>query len=972
MQFQSKSQSGCFVVVDGLPRYLPQVKIGIHTTIFDITSRTHLTQQFVNPSQKDPIDEISYVFPLYDGVSLISFTCTVGDRVINGVVKERQQARREYSQAKEEGRVAGLVEQSFQASDAFTTTIGNVPAGGKVVVDLVYIGELKHDAGNDRVRLTIPTQIAPRYGSLGLETRGTHIKDEGISMIVDVEMPEGSFIESLSSPSHPVDVSIGALSTTKAASDRSFNKASAVLRQTRSTLDHDFVIEVSAKGLMEPTAYLELHPTIPNQRALMATLVPKFNMPASELPEIVFLCDRSGSMNTRISNLVVALNTFLKSLPVGVKFNIYSFGSSYTSLWPRSQKYDEGTLTQAIAHINTFRADYGGTEIYQAMDGAFKNAYKDLNLEVFLLTDGQIWNQEALFRLINDQVASTQGRVRVFSLGIGHGASSALVEGVARAGNGFAQMVSDDERIDNKVVRMLRGALLPHINEYTLEIKYGPSGDSLEEEDDFEFIERVVDSLHLDIGSEKVIMPGKTTQQQAISLFDPTMDVSDTNMIESGSKDDEHLAVEAPRYLQTPTQIPQLYPFTRTTIYVLLSDATPQKTPKSVLLKGAFQDTTLELEIPIKQLPEKSTTIHQLAARNEMKDLEEGRGWLSKAVDNDGKLLRDRLDSKFIEMVEQEAVRLGVQFQVAGKHCSFVAVGEPIPTVSETSDNQPDTTQNNSLRTAHPRQNVGQPQGLRENVGHSSNHALTDYQMQIMLLEQQNKKRSMMARQEPDHNAGNVPHQNAAPIAPPLNNFGGPAPAMMFTQPVAGFEMYEGLNTVGNTDDVLNDFDFDSFLHDGNEDGESFNIKEAFASTPGQNVGLPQAPAFVNKGGIQPSPNNQGLDTGGLSRLNSLVSLQTFAGSWIWNHNLEQVLGISPDHFIGLHLPDSVASHAQRDEIIATACAIAFLSKKFSAEKGSWEMLVEKADRWLHVQIGGDVAILIAAVEAVLVANMLI
>ncbi|CAG9939771.1 unnamed protein product [Clonostachys rosea f. rosea IK726] len=960
MKWQPQSQSGCVVVVDGRPRYLPQVKTDIHTTIFDITSRTHLTQQFVNPSSKDPIDEISYVFPLYDGVSVISFTCTVADRIIKGVVKERQQARRDYTQAKEEGRVAGLVEQSFQAVDVFTTTVGNVPAGGKVVVEIVYIGELKHDAQADRVRLTIPTRVAPRYGSSGLETNGIHPKEEGISMTVDVEMPEGSFIESLASPSHPVVVSIGALSTAEASSERSFNKASAVLHQTNSTLDHDFVIEVSAKGLMEPTAVLELHPTIPNQRALMATLVPKFNMPVSELPEIVFLCDRSGSMETNIINLVVALTTFLKSLPIGVKFNIFSFGSSYTSLWPRSRKYDQETLDQAVAHINTFRADYGGTEIYPAMDGAFRNAYKDLNLEVFLLTDGQIWNQEALFKLINDQAASTQGRVRVFSLGIGHGASSALVEGVARAGNGFAQMVSDNERIDDKVVRMLRGALLPHINEYTLEIKYGPSADSLEEEDDFEFIERVVDSLHLDTNSEKETVPRYTNQQQIISLYDPTVDtgITESTRHAKRAKHDHLLTVEAPRYLQTPTQIPQLYPSIRTTVYVLLSDATPEKTPKSVLLKGAFQDTILELEIPVKQLPEKSTTIHQLAARNETKHLEQGSGWLSRAVDSDGRYLRDKFESRFSEIVECEAVRLGVQFQVAGKHCSFVAVEELTSTVLGTSDNQLDSTQTGLRRTVYPSQ--------------SANHSLSDYQMQIMLLEQQNKKRLMMARQEHDHVAGNMASQSFSLAVPSSNNPGGAVPATVSFPTDFGTPL--GTSGALHSGDVLNDFDFDSFLHDGSGNGESFDFNTAFTTTeeivdqPLQS--LAPAPAFVNPGSVQASPDIQSLDTGALVRLHNLISLQTFAGSWILDHNLETVLGISSDHLLRLHLPDSVVNHTQWGEIIATACVISFLSRNFSAERGSWEMLVEKADRWLQERVGDDVAALKAAIESSPVVNM--
>lgn len=43
---------------------------------------------------------------------------------------------------------------------------------------------------------------------------------------------------------------------------------------------------------------------------------------------------------------------------------------------------------------------------------------------------------------------------------------------------------------------------------------------------------------------------------------------------------------------------------------------------------------------------------------------------------------------------------------------------------------------------------AGMPQGA--NNGQGGNHALQDYQMQLMLLEQQNKKRLMMARQEQD------------------------------------------------------------------------------------------------------------------------------------------------------------------------------------------------------------------------------
>lgn len=673
---------GCYVYVDYNRRYLPQLKVNAHTTILDTTSRTTLTQTFVNPYQDKDLDEISYDFPLYDGVSVVAFTCTVADRVIKGVVKEREKAKHEYTEARDRGETAGLFEQSLEASDVFTTTIGNVPAGEKVTVDITYLGELKHDAEVDGVRFTIPTHIVPRYGeAASLESKGDWFKDEGISITVDAEMPDGSAIKSVQSPSHPISVSIGTTSTASTSEEPSLRKASATLSQGSANLDKDFIIQVVATKMGEPAAFVETHPTIPNQRALMATLVPKFKLPA-ESPEIVFMCDRSGSMSGNITDLVAALNIFLKSLPLGIKFNICSFGSRYSFLWSKSKTYSQDSLDQAVRHVNKFDADYGGTEMYEPFKAAFKQRYKDMNLEVFLLTDGAIWDQERLFKLINEKVAESKGAVRVFSLGVGSGASTALIEGVARAGNGFAQTVDNGEKMDKKVVRMLKGALFPHIDDYSLEIKYEKAEPEAADDDDFEIVEKVLDSLSIRtlVGDEDEEKK-KDEPKQPISLFDRNVDEDDdTEMTDAPAAIDakyDHLPkVATPHYLQTPADIPALYPFNRTTVYVLLSDSAPEKKPKSVLLKGTSKAGPLVLEIPIVNLAEKAETIHQLAARKEVKELEEGRGWLTHAKDSDGKLLKDKYEGRFPDMVEREAVRLGVEFQVGGKWCSFVAVEE--------------------------------------------------------------------------------------------------------------------------------------------------------------------------------------------------------------------------------------------------------------------------------------------------------
>ncbi|KIV97462.1 hypothetical protein PV10_01213 [Exophiala mesophila] len=298
-------------------KYLPQVELSSSTTILATTSRTVLRQTFINP-EKSSLKELQYTFPLYDGVSVVGFSCTVGSKTIVGVVKERQQAKADYQAAVDRGETAGLLEQLQEASDVFTTAIGNVPANEKVLVEISYLGELKHDAETNGSRFTIPTIIAPRYGSTSSESAAALSSsnastNSGISITVDVTLEANSIVRGLQSPSHPIAVTMGRTSImNQDAFDN--NHASATLTLGTTELQKDFVLVVLSKESHTPQALLEHHPTIPNQRALMTTLVPKFNLPNTS-PEIVFVVDRSGSMEGKLDLVVAAMNIFLKSLP---------------------------------------------------------------------------------------------------------------------------------------------------------------------------------------------------------------------------------------------------------------------------------------------------------------------------------------------------------------------------------------------------------------------------------------------------------------------------------------------------------------------------------------------------------------------------------------------------------------------------------------------------------------------------------
>lgn len=197
------------------------------------------------------------------------------DRTIYGLVKEKAEARKTYEEAKQRGEKAALLEQLPDAADVFTTSISNIPKNAAVEVSITYVQELKHDAEVDGVRLTIPTSISPRYGAYpGTLVKTSSVDDTGgISLAIDVHMAEGIPIRKILSPSHPIEVSLGSLTTSSTDDDLSLSKASATLALGTTQLQKDFVLQIVAKDVGVPQAILETHPTLPNQRALMTTLV---------------------------------------------------------------------------------------------------------------------------------------------------------------------------------------------------------------------------------------------------------------------------------------------------------------------------------------------------------------------------------------------------------------------------------------------------------------------------------------------------------------------------------------------------------------------------------------------------------------------------------------------------------------------------------------------------------------------------
>lgn len=861
-------------------KYLPQIGLDTQATILSTNSRTTVSQTFVNPSSTEAIPEVFYSFPLYESSSIVGFTCRVGDNVIKGTVKPKGKANEIYEEAKSKGRTAAILDQSVNAADVFSTRLGNVPAGGTVLIEITLIQELYQDAQTDGIRYTIPVTIAPRYGNGSGKSdapKGVLVKT---AIKVDIVMEKGSKIRNIRSPSHPIQVDLGRASDMPESTFESCY-ASVKLRENV-VIDEDFVLTVNADKHDLPFAFLETHPTLPNQQALMVSLVPKFSLPP-DTSEIIFVIDRSGSMGDKIPTLRSALELFLKSLPLGVPFNIISFGSGYESLWPRSKVSSRESLGEALKHTNSVRANMGGTEILGALQAAVENRYKDKVLEVLILTDGQVWNQDEIFGLVNRE--NQENSARFFTLGLGDSASHSLINGISRAGKGFSQSVLNNEDLNKTVVRMLKGALMPRLRDSKLDMNIP------ELEQDFGEIELAGDD---NAQSEPPAKP--------ISLFDQD---HKEKVVSDVSELLPNLSV--PSILQAPADLPALFPFIRSTIYVLLSRPS-ESFPEIITLRADSKHGPLELEIPVQSVG-KGQTLHQLAAKKAITELEESRGWIQSAKDAEGNLIKSRWESRVDELVQNECERLGVMFQVAGKHCSFVAVHDDYAIDPE-----------NNSRT----ETEWEYASLRNSADHQVGRRMVS--PGPWSISRKKKRRSVGGKS-----------MRIAVTTPQCDEEAG------VDEPES-----EACEEVASLDFSLTEPNY----------------------CPASNDGASHQPVGALKSGRDVSDREDDNDDPSVHSstsspkampLQKLISLQTFDGYWEIDDGLLQTVGLDPrttraklqSHydFLKGSMATPVSALEEWSKVLGTCLVCHFLENKASESKDVWELVKTKADGWVQDEL---------------------
>src|SRR4051794_25132806 len=151
--------------------------------------------------------EAHYTFPTYNGAAVTSFRYYIGDSdVLVGKVLSKEEAMDEYLQAIESMETAALLEEI--TPEVFQTLLGNIPPKTAVKVEIIYLSQLKMDIGGRGSLVTIPTSLAPRYGTPPARLEGnSSMACTGLAIAVAINSQEP--IRQVECRSHPVSVEMG-------------------------------------------------------------------------------------------------------------------------------------------------------------------------------------------------------------------------------------------------------------------------------------------------------------------------------------------------------------------------------------------------------------------------------------------------------------------------------------------------------------------------------------------------------------------------------------------------------------------------------------------------------------------------------------------------------------------------------------------------------------------------------------------
>ena len=463
--------TGVLLIKSTVPgKYVPAPLLAtdVQMQVTGTINRTIVTQKFTNPS--DQWIEATYAFPLPEGGAVDTLKMVVGDRIIEGVIKEKEDARKTYEAAKQAGQKASLIEQV--RPNMFTNDVANIGPHETIIVQIEYQEAVR--ISDNKWSLRFPMVIGARYNPAAPKGDTRHQikdpvpqrekipglqaydKDRVNPLTLRVALNAGMKLQFIETPHHRTTVSDG-------------EEGQYVIELATDTTpaNRDFELVWAPRAGEEPTITAYREQVGDDHYTLMTIVPPAMDQVARTNRELVLVIDVSGSMSgTSIAQARASALYALDRLGPDDKINVITFSHETHVLFASAQHVTPDIRRQAHAYISALTTN-GGTEMLPALQAALvtTNARPgDMLRQVVFMTDGSVGNEDQLFSLIHDHL----GDSRLFTVGIGSAPNSHFMTRAANMGRGTFTFIDATSQVEPRMQALFHKLESPAMTDITL------------------------------------------------------------------------------------------------------------------------------------------------------------------------------------------------------------------------------------------------------------------------------------------------------------------------------------------------------------------------------------------------------------------------------------------------------------------------------------------------------------------------
>lgn len=416
--------------LDLFPLKNTDVNVKIDGVIADVI----VNQTYTNNGY-EPINA-TYIFPASTKAAVHGMKMTLGNHIVSAKIKEKEEASKEFEQAKTDGKSASLLEET--RPNVFTMKLANIMPGDEVTIELHYSELIIPTEGI--YQFVYPTVVGPRYGTpseMNNSWIGKPYLKEGTtnpaSFNLSVDLISPLPIELIHSSTHTLN-------------EEWYNDKSINLQLSDDATDQgnkDFILDFSFAG-EEIMSGLLLHEG-EKENFFLLMMQPPERISLDEITprEYIFVLDISGSMNGYpLDTAKTLISDLIGKLRESDKFNVVLFAGASNKLSEKPIEATKENRDAAIQFIEEQKGS-GGTELARALNTALEIPADDYYSRSFVvITDGYIAAEKEIFTIIDDNL----DQANFFAFGIGSSVNRYLIEGIGKAGGlGEAFIVTNEE-----------------------------------------------------------------------------------------------------------------------------------------------------------------------------------------------------------------------------------------------------------------------------------------------------------------------------------------------------------------------------------------------------------------------------------------------------------------------------------------------------------------------------------------------